>query len=98
MKLAEYLESVLDHALDVNTEGMHTRAFEAILRWQLEKETFKPCFGNCEISEVTLFEVSDDGRRQILINNSINLLSGELMKNEKGRWELVSSLSVVWSS
>ena len=98
MTLAQYLKPVLNNILDMETRDVKTRVLENLLRWELDKETCKPSFGNIEISDVALYENNDKGERRIVICSTLNMLTGFLKMNDKGRWELVTDLSVVWSS
>jgi len=99
MTLIEYLEPVLNYLLDISTEGMSTRSFENLLRWEIEKEICKPAFGNIDVSSVTLFETNRDGERAIMIDTYAGRITGQLKMNcdkgKWGRWELVSGLCYV---
>ena len=94
MTLTEFLTPVLNNILDMDTEGLHTRAFENILRWELEKETLKP-IGQIEIEQVTLYEVDITGIRKITIKTSVNFIVGTLQRKDNGIWQLITPLQTL---
>ena len=95
MTLTEFLTPVLNNILDMDTEGLHTRAFENILRWELEKETLKPEIGQIEIEQVTLYEVNITGTRNITIKTCVNFIVGTLQRKDNGIWQLITPLQTV---
>ena len=93
MPFIDRLVVVLNHVLDMETSSLSSRAFDRVIRYELEKETYGVAFGWTLVNDVVLFETNRDGHRPILISTNIGCFSGVLVRNKDYRWQVLSSLT-----